>query len=1108
MLKGSWVQALCAAVFVLALAGCGGDECESPADCRAEKGNPPAGKEYTCVENTCGLKDSTPTEKTCEPECANGEFCDTTGATGVCRVCSGAQGCAAPLVCDAAANSGKGQCKTCRDSSPTSRDEGCTSATPVCNATGGNGLGVCLACVDTASGGAADLGCSTSTPMCDPAANNGVGICKACVDDMTGGSTDTGCFAASPFCDPAAANGVGACKTCADTATGTGTDQGCAAAAPVCNILANGGRGVCKVCADSATGNDTDLGCPASAPLCDGGTGTSVGLCKACVDSATGNGVDQGCGASNPVCDAAANSGVGVCKVCTDTATGTGTDVGCGAAAPLCDPAASGGAGLCKACTDTATGTGTDLGCGASAPLCNTASAGGVGACKACLDTATPGNGEDLGCFNPTAICDVAASNGVGSCKVCVSTEGCPGAQTCNAQGTACEGCTDNTSCTNPSTPICKPPPPVSVCVECTDNTHCASAIEPACNPATNFCGCGDDAACAATGGTTDFCDLAANNNRGVCKFCVTDQNCAQVIDPTKPFCRNQTECIQCRTTADCSLNSVCNASSACEVVPGADPAATSAQIAAFLAAPEGPLTPARPIENAFITYIKPALGTDLAGFFLQAEANGPAMFVEGATTGLQVGDRVTLSVTEKAVKTGVDTAISLAAAPTIVSRGHPVQNLNTATPAGLAVDHSGKALTEFTTEANLNAYESELVSFTGTIASASASVGAGHVGFQIITPGMGNTPAPTNNFRLRMDAAIATQLDIAQGCQFTLKAGPMWRFTPSATSNAAQPSVYNASDLVMNCPAPKLLQARALSPTTVLLSFDRTLNDATVQAADFTIATLTVNSAAASGKQVTLTTSSQAAGQAYTVSVDGEVRDVGGKTVDPAAKSTNFTGFSPPPTGPSLVINEIDADNNGTDTSEFIEIHNRGGQAADLSNVILLLVNGDATGTGARREYLRFPLSAVTDAGGNPATSLPAGGYIVAGSSAYLSVTPLPASALRLTIAATGTTPGANIVQNGADGIGLLDDTAGTLIDAVYYKGGDTDEGTNGPIFTIATSGGDKQLNFREGTIVLSRELAVGSDSIGRAPNGADTNDNNYDFIYSATGSPGAANP
>jgi hypothetical protein len=1105
MLNRSWVQVLCAAVCAVALAGCGGSECESPADCRADKGNPPAGKEYTCVENKCGLRDVTVPEKKCDPECATAEFCDTSGATAVCRTCSATQGCAAPLVCDVAAAGGKGQCKTCTDSTSTGADQGCATATPICDPAGANGMGVCKGCVDTASGTAADTGCTTSTPLCDPAGNSGAGICKACADTASGGAQDLGCFASSPYCDPSAANGVGACKTCSDTATGTDNDQGCSASAPVCNILANGGRGVCKVCSDSATGNGQDLGCSASAPLCDAGTGTGVGLCKACVDSATGNGQDLGCGASNPVCDTTANSGVGVCKACTDTAAGTGTDVGCGAAAPICDPAAGGGAGACKVCEDSAAGTSTDLGCPASSPLCNTAAANGAGACKACLDSAAPGTGEDLGCFDPTAICDVTANNGLGSCKVCLSTEGCPGAQTCNTQGTACEGCTDNTSCTNPSTPICKPPPPVSVCVECTDNTHCGDATQPSCNTTTNFCGCQTDAQCAATNGDTDYCDTAANNSRGTCKFCVTDQNCAQ-IDPTKPLCDNQTACIQCRTTADCALNSVCNASKACEVVPGSDPATTSAQIAAFLSAAEGVLSPALPIENAFITYIKPALGTDAAGFFLQAEANGPAMFVEGATTGLRVGDRVTLSVTEKAVKTGVDTAISLAAAPTIVSRGHPVQNLNTATPMGLAVDHSSKALTEFTTEANLNNYESELVSFTGTISSASASVGTGHVGFQITTAGMG-TSAPTNNFRLRMDAAIATQLDIAQGCQFTLKAGPMWRFTPSATSNAAQPSAYNASDLVMNCPAPKLLQARALNPTTVLLSFDRTLNDATVQPADFTIGSLAVTAATVNVKQVTLTTASQTAGQSYTVSVDGEVKDVGGKTVDSTAKSANFIGFSPPPAGSSLVINEIDADNAGTDASEFIEIHNRGGQAADLANVVLLLVNGDNT-TSPRREYLRFPLSAVTDAGGNPVTSLPAGGYIVAGSSAYLAVTPLPASALRLTIAATGTSPGANIVQNGADGIGLLDDASGTLLDAVFYKGGDTDDGSGGPIFTIATSGGDKQLNFLEGNIALARDLATGSDSIGRAPNGADTNNNNYDFVYSATGSPGAANP
>lgn len=1101
MLKRSWLQALCAAVCVLAVSGCGGDECTTAAECPNEKGPPPAGKQYACVLNKCELRDITP-QADCTPECASGEFCDTSSGSGVCRTCSATEGCTAPEVCDTAANGGKGVCKACVDSG-TGTDLGCSGTTPVCDPAGGGGAGVCRACLDSATGTDIDQGCSASTPVCDPAAASGAGICKACQDTATGADLDLGCSASAPVCDPAAANGIGACKTCQDTDSGSGTDLGCDASEPFCNILASGGRGQCTACVDSVTGTGMDQGCTASEPLCDATANSGVGVCKACVDSAPGGGMDLGCGGATPICDTAAGGGAGVCKACLDSAMGNTADVGCGGATPICDATAASGTGECKVCVDSAAGIGTDVGCVAGTPLCDTAASAGAGACKLCLDTVAPGSpGDDLGCFSPTALCDTAASGGVGECRVCLtaSNEGCAGSLTCNAEGTGCEGCVDDTSCAGSPTPICKAPPPVAVCVECLSSTDCSVATQPACDTATNLCGCTGDAECAAAAGTTDFCDTAARNGRGECKLCVIDDNCAS-IDPSKPFCDNQTACIECRTTADCALTQVCNSTSkACEAVPGVNPATTSGQIDAFLAAAPGSFDPPFVIENALVTYRRPTVGTDMAGFFLQAEANGPAMFVERDAGELQVGDRVTVSITQKEIRAGIDAATALASAPTIVSRGHPVRNLNTATPAGLAVDHSAKGTAELVD--NLDEYESELVHLTGTIAGAAASLGSGHVGFQITTEGV---TEGTNNFRLRLAATVAEQLDIVQGCQFTLT-GPMWRFTPNENSNAAQPSSYFASDLTLDCPAPKLLQARALSSTEVQLTFDRHIDGATVQAADFTIDNgLTVTTATVDGRQVLLTTSEQIAAQGYSVNVDGEVKDLGGKTVDPAAKSASFAGYSPPPTGASLVINELDIDNPSTDTAEYIEIHNRGGEAADLSNVLLILVNGDTPAGTPRSEYLRFPLSAVKDADGASVTTLPPGGYIVAGSAAWLSITAFPEGTLRLEIAASGSSPGANIIQNGADGVGLVDDATGTLLDAVFYKGNDAS--FVGPEFDIDTSAGQQHLNFQEGDIALAIDVATGPGVLQRSPNGSDTNNNNFDFVFSATPTPGAPN-
>ncbi|MDC0712391.1 Ig-like domain-containing protein [Stigmatella sp. ncwal1] len=643
--------------------------------------------------------------------------------------------------------------------------------------------------------------------------------------------------------------------------------------------------------------NGPDAGTP-DAGTPDAGT-PDAGPPKVCTNSAL-SGIDQGCTAEKPSCDAAANGGLGQCHTCGDSDQGTGTDQGCSAAAPLCDQTANGGDGVCKACFNSATDDATDQGCSATAPLCDTAAGNGVGACKVCLDTAAAGSTTaDQGCSAPTSLCDVSAANGAGACKICLTSdnEGCTGAQTCNAQGTACEGCEDNASCTNPSTPFCKPPPPVSSCVECLDSSICTAA-RPACNNTTNLCGCTTDAQCAAAPGTDDYCDFTASNGRGECKFCVTNAQCAS-LDPSKPFCDNKTACVQCVTNAGCALNQVCNASKACEDVPGADPAATSAQIQAFLNAAPGIVVPGLPITNAFITYLKPTVGTDAEGFFLQAEANGPAMFVVQGTTGLQVGDRVSIIVTQKTVISGIDAATSLQAAPTIEARDYPVQNLNTATPAGLAVDHSTKS--DLVT--NLDAYESELIHLNGTLAVAPASSGAGHVAIQITTQGM-QTAAST--FVLRLDATVASQAEIAPGCQFTLKAGPMWRFTPSATSNAAQPSAYYASDMSFTCPGPKLVSAAAASPTEVVLTFDRSIAPASVTnaAQQFTFDTgLTATAAEVEGKRITVTTNAQTGGTSYAVTVATSVTDTAGTPVPSPGNTATFKGFRTPAV---LRINEV----------------------------------------------------------------------------------------------------------------------------------------------------------------------------------------------------------
>jgi hypothetical protein len=182
---------------------------------------------------------------------------------------------------------------------------------------------------------------------------------------------------------------------------------------------------------------------------------------------------------------------------------------------------------------------------------------------------------------------------------------------------------------------------------------------------------------------------------------------------------------------------------------------------------------------------------------------------------------------------------------------------------------------------------------------------------------------------------------------------------------------------------------------------------------------------------------------------------------------------------GAALVINEVDYDQVGSDTTEFIEIHNGAAAAVDLTSLAVVLVNG-----AGNLEYQRFMLA---DAG----ASLPAGGYLVI-SNANVTV---PGGALHLVV-----TTANDIVQNGApDGIALIDTAASTVLDALSYEGSITAAQITG--FAAAVS-------LVEGTATgVADDNVTAMRSLIRSPNGADTDDAAADWAASTTLTPGAAN-
>jgi hypothetical protein len=166
-------------------------------------------------------------------------------------------------------------------------------------------------------------------------------------------------------------------------------------------------------------------------------------------------------------------------------------------------------------------------------------------------------------------------------------------------------------------------------------------------------------------------------------------------------------------------------------------------------------------------------------------------------------------------------------------------------------------------------------------------------------------------------------------------------------------------------------------------------------------------------------------------------------------------------PATAQVVINEIDYDQPGIDTEEFIELMNTGLTAVNLDAYTIDLINGSG-GT----VYSTIDL---------PSISLAPGDYYVV----CTSMTNVDNCDLDVT-------PDSQLIQNGApDGMVLR--LAGAAIDAVSYEGD-----------TASATEGSGLLLMDDGVSVLQ--------GISRYPDGEDTNSNGADLsIRCAT--PGAPN-
>lgn len=179
------------------------------------------------------------------------------------------------------------------------------------------------------------------------------------------------------------------------------------------------------------------------------------------------------------------------------------------------------------------------------------------------------------------------------------------------------------------------------------------------------------------------------------------------------------------------------------------------------------------------------------------------------------------------------------------------------------------------------------------------------------------------------------------------------------------------------------------------------------------------------------------------------------------------------------LLINEVDYDQLGTDTAEFIELHNAGMSDIDMSTVHLVLVNGSNN-----TPYTEFAL---------PGT-LGAGAYMVITSGMVMNIDPAA------TVVAFPMPSMTGDVQNGApDGIALFDAKESVLLDALSYEGS---------ITSVVI--GNQTFSLESGTPIVATDSPIPllpTASLIRFPNAQDTGDDGADWTGTTLLTPGYAN-
>jgi hypothetical protein len=295
-------------------------------------------------------------------------------------------------------------------------------------------------------------------------------------------------------------------------------------------------------------------------------------------------------------------------------------------------------------------------------------------------------------------------------------------------------------------------------------------------------------------------------------------------------------------------------------------------------------------INRVFVTYLKPDVVSEPAGFFIQSHQSGPALFIAVAPSSLfpepEVGDLVSFRIREmdtddyqrRARQVSDFVRHAQGALPTLV------QNVSAASDLVSALED----------------YESELISARATISTDFRPIDLYHSYAQAETSGI------TNNVRLvfSLPNALQNEIHLVEGCVIDIERTPLWRYRGEAQLHAWERRDIAAAD----CPPTSVTDAIAVNPTQVRVVFDRAIDPGSISDATNQFlfdGGLEVQSASVTGTTIILTTGTQEEGRLYRLTVASTVTDVLAAPINDNARTVEFLGFMPPA---EIQINEIKA--------------------------------------------------------------------------------------------------------------------------------------------------------------------------------------------------------